>query len=200
MAILLSIVLCIRFYVFQFFHVSGPSMCPTLNMFNDVCHKEGGEYIFVNEFLYNFMREPLRGEIVVFKPPKISDRYIKRVIAKGGDTIEIRDGKVYLTSPELELEDYRLEEPYLSDRNQGRTTSRGRDVFEVPEGHVLLFGDNRSNSKDARQCFSDGGCDGAHTPFVPLSDIKGKAQFVVWPFWKWRRLENEINYLNTNNS
>jgi signal peptidase I len=90
--ILIAIILVIRFWVFQFFQVSGPSMCPTLNMFDGECSQGKGEFIFVNEFLYNFIREPKRGEIVVFKPPvhrKGKDYYIKRIIGVPGDTVEV---------------------------------------------------------------------------------------------------------------
>jgi len=185
--ILVGIVLFIRFYIFQFFRVSGPSMCPTLNMLDDQCSYGKGEFIFVNEFLYNFARTPKRGEIVVFHPPHKEIFYIKRIMAVPGDTLNIENGKIFLTNDEAE--DFRVDEPYLSARNQGRTLSYKRSEFQVPEGHFLLFGDNRSESLDARQCFSATGCDGTHTPFVPKSNIQGRAEFVIWPLGAIRWLE-----------
>ena len=191
--ILIGIVLFIRFYIFQFFRVSGPSMCPTLNMLQEECQYGKGEFIFVNEFSYNFIRNPQRGEVVVFRPVHKRIYYIKRILGVPGDTIEIKEGKLYLNNEFVE--NYKLKEPYLSPRNQGRTKSFGRTKFTVPEGNYLLMGDNRAESMDARQCFWAGGCDGAHTPFIPKKNITGKAEFVIWPFWKSRWMENELSHL-----
>lgn len=198
LAILLGVVLFIRFYIFQFFQVSGPSMCPTLNYLNNSCEQEKGEFIFVNEFLYNFVRDPERGEVVVFKAPyaaKGRDIYIKRVIGVAGDIVEVKEGKVYLTNDTVK--NFPLPESYLSPRNQGQTLSQ-KERFEVPAGHVLVFGDNRARSSDARQCFSNG-CHGERSPYIAIDQIKGAAEFVIWPFWSTsednsgsRFLENEI--------
>ncbi len=191
--ILIGIVLFIRFYIFQFFRVSGPSMCPTLNVVDDACQYGKGEFIFVNEVLYHFMKNPERGEIVVFRPPQKKVYYIKRIIGVPGDTVEIKDGKLYLSNEEVT--DFRIPEPYLSARNQGRTIAAGRSKFTVPEEHYLLMGDNRAESLDARHCFASTGCDGKHTPFVPKNFIQGKAEFVVWPLGKVRNIleESEVS-------
>jgi len=179
MAIIIAVVLFIRFYIFQFFRVHGVSMCPTLNYVEDRCRDGKGEFIFVNEFLYHFKKDPDQGEIVVFRPPNGKKHYIKRVIGVPGDKVEVRHGKVYRN-------DVLLSEPYLSPKNQGRTTAQ-MEIFEVPEGHYLLFGDNRQKSLDSRYCF--GACNGASTPFVPKKNIKGKSEFVVWPPSRMRWLE-----------
>ena len=184
--VLISLVLFIRFYVFQFFRVSGPSMCPTLNFLNNECQHGKGEFIFVNEFLYKFMREPKFGEIVVFRPPEKDVYYIKRVLGVGGDIVEIRDGKVFLTNNEVKNQE--IKEDYLSAKNKN-LTSTTRERFVVPKGHFLLFGDNRAESLDSRSCFSNIGCDGNHTPFVAQKNIQGRAEFVIWPFWEARFLE-----------
>ena len=189
--VLIALVLFIRFYIFQLFRVSGPSMCPTLNVLNDECFNDKGEFIFVNEFLYHFMRPPERGEIVVFKAPGKDVSYIKRVIGMPGDTVEIRAGKVYLSNDQVE--DLELDESYLSARNQGRTRARRMTVFEVPEGQYLLIGDNRAHSLDARHCFSTAGCNEDNTPYVPKRLIRGRAEFVLWPTWKMRKLENSLD-------
>ena len=181
-SILLVIVLSIRFYVFQFFRVSGPSMCPTLNQLNNACETGKGEFIFVNEFLYHFIREPKRGEIAVFRPPNEKVYYIKRIIGLPGDIIEIEKGRVYLTNENHQK--IELPETYLSARNQGRTFAQ-QDRFEVPAEHYVLFGDNRSQSLDARQCF--GSCfRGDDSPYTPIKNIKGRSEFVIWPFWTTR--------------
>ena len=184
MAILLAAVLFIRFYVFQFFQVSGPSMCPTLNVLDEQCRSGKGEFVFVNQVTYNFFRNPERGEVVVFRPPNATkDFYIKRVIGLPGDTVYVRNGQVY-------LEDVKIEEPYLSPRNQGRTQS-DLEEFVVPEDHYVLFGDNRDRSLDSRRCYS-ASCSDGQTPFVHKKKIKGKAEFVIWPFWTVRTLDNPL--------
>ena len=175
LVILLAIVLFIRFYLFQFFRVSGPSMCNTLNYLNETCEYGKGEFIFVNQILY-LIREPAIGEVVVFRPPSKNTYYVKRVIGVPGDKVEVRDGAVYRN-------DKALNESYLSPRNQGQTKTYGQTVFEVPEGKYLLFGDNRAKSLDARQCFNSGCYSQEDDPFTLSNKIKGKAEFVVWPFW-----------------
>ena len=189
MLIFLAIVLFIRFYIFQFFRVSGPSMCPTLNFLNSECRTEKGEFIFVNELLYNFVRDPQRGEIVVFQPPNKKIYYIKRVIGVPGDTIEVENGKVFLSNEKLNLEKVELQENYLSEKNHNRTHA-SREKFVVPENNFLLFGDNRLSSFDARSCFSSVGCNEKNSPFVSKKKIQGRAEFVIWPFWTWRLLQN----------
>lgn len=186
--LLLGLVLFIRFYVFQFFRVSGPSMCPTLNQFDGECYHESGEFIFVNEFLYSFVREPQRGEIVVFRPPTTDKNYIKRVIGIPGDTVEVIDGKVYLTGDEYEHAE--LPEPYLSEKNMGRTFA-ALETFTVPQGEYLLFGDNRLESLDARRCFEHD-CTDFNTPFVSGEKIRGRAEFVIWPVTKIRMLVHDL--------
>lgn len=188
---LIAVVLFIRFYIFQLFRVSGPSMCPTLNIINDECYNDKGEFIFVNEFLYNFMRSPERGEVVVFKAPEKDVSYIKRIIGVPGDRVEIRDGKVYLST--AQNEEIELDESYLSSRNQGRTRARRLSNFEVPEGSYLVFGDNRAHSLDARHCFSTSGCDEENSPYLPKKLVRGRAEYVIWPPWKIRKLENPLD-------
>ncbi len=187
--ILIGIVLFVRFYIFQFFRVSGPSMCPTLNIIDEKCENGKGEFIFVNEFVYNFMRAPKRGEIVVFHPPHKDTFYIKRILGVPGDTIEIKKGKLYLSNNEVT--DFEIPETYLSAKNNGFTQSFKQTKFTVPDEHYLLMGDNRSRSFDARHCYNQSGCDGAHTPFVPIKNIQGKASFVVWPLSKMRGIEQK---------
>lgn len=205
--VLITLVLFIRFYVFQLFQVSGPSMCPTLNQFDLECETGKGEFVFVNEFIYKFLRLPERGEIVVFRPPtspegnlkdwilnkfRPSDKdqnkpvyYIKRVIGLPGETVVVRDGKVFVNN--AQIQDHELVEDYLSARNQGRTQA-SQVTFEVPEGKYLLFGDNRDQSLDARQCF--GTCRMPEKAYVELKDIRGTAEFVIWPPFRW--LQNEL--------
>ena len=148
----------IRTFIVEPYMVEGPSMRPTLS---------NHERLLVNKFLYYFS-EPQKGEIIVFRYPRDPSRdFIKRVIATGGDTIEIQDGKVFVNG---ELKN----EPYILDKTRG---SYQKAV--VPKGRVFVMGDNRNNSEDSR--FPDVG-------FVPFNLIKGKAMMVFWPFSEWKSL------------
>ena len=154
----LIIALVIRTFVVELYLVSGPSMRPTL---------QNAERLVVNKFIYNF-RAPERGEILVFKYPKDQSRdFIKRVIAVPGDTVEIKDGKVFVNQQ-------LMNEPYILSKTRG-----DYPLTTIPEGHVFVMGDNRNNSEDSR--FDDVG-------FVPYNLIKGKAMMVFWPFDEWKTL------------
>ena len=143
--------LLIRTFIVELYIVDGPSMRPTLQ------HEER---LIVNKFIYR-VRNPEKGEILIFKYPRDTSRdFIKRVIATGGDTIEIKEGRVYVNDQMLK-EDYILEK-----------TRTEYPKVTVPEGTVFVMGDNRNNSDDSR--FADVG-------FVPLDLIKGKAVVVFWP-------------------
>ena len=152
-SILIAIVLAffIRYFIVELYMVEGPSMRPTL---------VNGERLVVNKFIYRF-KTPERGEVLVFRYPRDPSRdFIKRVIGVAGDTIEIKDGRVFLNGQ-------LLNEPYILERTRG-----SYPPATVPEGHVYVMGDNRNNSEDSR--FKDVG-------FVPLELIKGKAITVFWP-------------------
>jgi signal peptidase I len=207
--VLILIVLFVRFYVFQLFRVSGSSMCPTLNQFETTCERGPGEFIFVNEFVHNFIRQPKRGEIVVVTSPnkiensflkalnnvlpfgiptKVRAKYIKRVIGVSGDMVEVRSGKVYLSNDIVE--NYELPEYYLSDTNKDRTYAR-QSQYKVPKDHVLVFGDNRNGSQDSRSCF--GNCS-LNSAFIHKRDVVGRASNVIWPAERFRSLDNTIDY------
>lgn len=141
----------IRSFIVELYIVDGPSMKPTL---------QDSERLVVNRFIYH-IREPLKGEVIVFRYPRDTSRdFIKRVIATAGDTIEIREGRVYVND-QLQREEYILEK-----------TRTEYPKVTIPEGTVFVMGDNRNNSEDSR--FADVG-------FVPLNLIKGKAVLIFWP-------------------
>ena len=153
-----AMALIIRTYIVELYIVDGPSMRPTLQ------HEER---LVVSKFIYK-LRDPERGEVLIFRYPRDPSRdFIKRVIAIGGDTLEIKDGRVYLNG-QMQTEDYILE----------RTRTEYPKVT-VPEGTVFVMGDNRNNSDDSR--FSDVG-------FVPFDLIKGKAILIFWPLDKLQSL------------
>ena len=150
--------LLIRYFVVEPYLVDGPSMRPTL---------DHGQRLLVNKFIYRF-RAPEKGEILIFKYPKDQSRdFIKRVIAVPGDTIEIRDGNVFVNEK-------LLTENYILSKTRGNYPKS-----VVPEGHIFVMGDNRNNSEDSR--FKDVG-------FVPYDLIKGKAMMVFWPFNAFKAL------------
>ena len=131
---------------------------------------EVGDRVLVNKLSYEF-GDVERGDVVVFARPGgagadgIED-LIKRVIAIPGDTIEGRDGEVYLN-------DELLDEDYLP---EGIVTAEfGPET--VPADHVWVMGDNRPQSDDSRRF-----------KFVPQDDIVGKAFVIIWPIAELGRL------------
>lgn len=159
-SIIVAVVLAfgIRTFLVEPYMVSGPSMMNTL---------QDRERLLVNKLVY-YTRQPKRGEIIVFKYPSDTRRdFIKRVIAVGGDTIEIRDGKTLVNGEAID-ESY-IREPFHT--NLPKMT--------VPQGRIFVMGDNRNNSEDSR--FQDVG-------FVDLSLVKGKASVIFWPLGQMRSL------------
>ncbi|MEM8532101.1 MAG: signal peptidase I [Chloroflexota bacterium] len=184
-AIFVLLVFLIVRGVVQNFKIEGQSMEPTL-------HTE--QYILVNKITYFHIdlnsplrllpgREnlepniqypfgsPQRGDVIVFEYPRdVSKDYIKRVIALPGETVQVRDGRVYV---EGEL----IDEPYL----QGiQTTCRPSDAcgndntITVPENTIFVMGDNRSNSSDSREWDA-----------LPYDRVIGKAWVSYWPRDYW---------------
>lgn len=160
-SILIAVVLAffIRYFVVELYLVDGPSMRPTL---------QSRERLVVNKFVYRF-RAPERGEVLVFRYPKDPSRdFIKRVIAVPGDTIEIKDGRVFVNQQ-------LMNEPYILSKTRG-----DYPLATVPAGHIFVMGDNRNNSEDSR--FADVG-------FVPYELVKGKAVLVFWPVDEFKTLQ-----------
>lgn len=126
--VLLLLVFCVFRFVIGFSFVKGESMEPTL---------QSGELVMYGRFY----REYEKGDVVSVKIPS-GQYYVKRVIATAGDTIELREGKVYVNE---EL----LEEPYV----QGETISQKGKVrypLTLEEGQVFVMGDHRTESLDSR--------------------------------------------------
>ncbi len=148
-----------------------------------------GDRLFGLRLTYLFT-EPERGDIVVFHYPVDQalgqkTNYIKRIIGLPGETVEIRDAKIYINGSEEPLDEPYLKEEWIV-RNDGYT-------FEVPEGSYLMLGDNRNSSSDARywkECalrdFSDAGLsiteeEAESLCYVSGKEILGKAYVRYWP-------------------
>jgi signal peptidase I len=166
----LILALVIRAYIIQAFKIPSGSMIPTLLI---------GDHILVNKFIYGtkipftdrrilVLRNPERGDIIVFKYPENPKKdFIKRVIATGGDVIEERNKLVYINGQALS-------EPYAvhSDRGLRVGGNDPRDNFgpvTVPEGKLFVMGDNRDQSYDSR-----------YWGFVDLKDLRGEALIIYW--------------------
>ena len=159
-----ALAFCIRTFLVEPYMVEGSSMYPTL---------KNHERLIVDKLSY-FVTNPKRGEIVVFRFPKDESRdFIKRVIAVGGDTIEMKDGQVFVNGQVLK-EDY----IYKNDP-KGKNISSYRKTI-VPEGTIFVLGDNRNNSEDSR--FADVG-------FVPHKLVKGRALVCFWPLGSMRTIK-----------
>ena len=122
-----------------------------------------GECIMVNKVSYH-SSGPQRGQVIIFNPPFESEYpFIKRVIGLPGETVEIKDGKVFINGTALEEDEYIKERPNYT-----------MPATEVPENEYFVLGDNRNNSNDS------------HTGWtVPRDNIIGKAWFIYWPPSKW---------------
>jgi signal peptidase I len=135
-----AIIVPIRYYLVQPFYVKGASMEPN---FHD------HEYLLIDEISYRF-RAPERGEIVVFRYPlNPSEYFIKRIIGLPGETVSLRDGKIYIyndQNPEGFLVD---ESTYLSTDVQ--TLAMSENTVALAADHYFVFGDNRTRSMDSRQ-------------------------------------------------
>lgn len=212
-ALLLALV--IRTLLFQPFSIPSGSMRPTLLE---------GDYLFVTKWAYGYSKhslpfsppifdgriwgsDPERGDVVVFKfPPDPSLDYIKRVIGLPGDTIQMREGQLFINGDavERELVD-ELDNPDITE--MARPVEVWRETlpngvsydtldltpnsigdntreFQVPAGHFFMMGDNRDNSTDSR--FSVG--------YVPADHLVGRANVIFFSMsggaspleiWRW---------------
>ena len=157
-AIAIVLAMIIRYFVIESYQVEGTSMVPSL---------QNSERLFVNKFIYRF-REPKSGDIIVLKyPSDTSKDFIKRVIANGGDTLEIIDGRVLVNG--VQIKELYINEPMLIANNYPK--------IDIPKDYVFVMGDNRNHSKDSR--YSDVG-------LVSYDLIKGEAMFAYWPLGQMR--------------
>ncbi|MFD2116851.1 signal peptidase I [Paenibacillus yanchengensis] len=162
------VVFLVRQFLFVSFIVNGDSMQP--NFATD-------ERLIVNKLVYQFS-EPDFGDVVVFNVPEENRKFIKRVIAVPGETVQL-EGDQLMINGEL------IEEPYIQEAvaasNEIGEIYNGMGIMYnypnpknqavvVPEGYVFALGDNRGNSKDSR-----------NLGFIKQSEIVGRADIIYWP-------------------
>jgi signal peptidase I len=169
----LALAIVLKTFVVQAFFIPSGSMEPTL---------EPGDRVLVQKVVYG----PERGDVIVFSDPQgrpgpdrgvvggfvhwlssalgierpEHEDFIKRVIGLPGQTVELRDGRLF-------VDGIQIPEPYL----EGAPDTRDYGPTKVPRGELFVLGDNRLNSNDSR--FGLG--------FVPADKVIGRAFAIVWP-------------------
>jgi len=193
----LALVFVLRSFFFEPFQIPSESMLPTL---------EVGDFIVVNKFAYGVrlpivrnkvidIKDPERGDVMVFFPPNDDRYFIKRVIGLPGDKIQYINHDLFINDELVKTEWLRAEVPSVSE--PCRFLQGTNNVFEetigesvhlsrkctvpgnlsrngtwvVPQGHYFMMGDNRDNSRDSREWL-----------YVPEENIVGKA-VAVWMHW-----------------
>lgn len=162
-AVEIAIVLAAAFILVYFIglrtSVVGQSMAKTL---------DAGDEILVNRFIYKVL-DPKAGDIIVFLPNgnEKSHYYVKRVIAVPGDTVQIKEGILYLNGKEYkeEIDCENMEEAGLA-----------AEELTIGEDEYFVLGDNRNNSEDSRY---------SNIGNVKKEHIVGKAWFIISPFGKF---------------
>jgi signal peptidase I len=167
--------LFVRTWIVQAFKI------PTGSMENNLLI---GDHLVVNKFVFGPVgsalegavlpvREVRRGDVVVFKYPDEPERdFIKRVIGLPGETLELRNKKVYIDGQPLEENYVHFLDPVAAGQEVTSFEQRERyGPVRVPEGHYFVMGDNRDNSQDSR-----------YWGFLPDSYIKGKALMIYWSY------------------
>ncbi len=173
-AVLLAVV--IRAFVIQAFKIPTGSMRMTLLE---------GDRILVDKWAYGpkipltdkrlpGLGKPKRGDVVVFMYPEDTKRdFIKRLIAFGGESVEIKDGDIFVDGKEI------LDEPIKSIYyyNRGDYGQEG-EAITVPENFYFVLGDNSASSRDSR-----------YWGFVPEEYLIGRADVIYWPVMRMRMIK-----------
>jgi signal peptidase I len=192
-SIVIAVILAlfVRTWVVQAFKI------PTGSMENNLLI---GDHLLVNKFVFGPtplaigrallpVRNLRRGDIVVFKYPDQPDRdLIKRVIGLPGETVELRNKKVYIDGKPIDEPFVHFLTPPSSDL-QEVTSSDVRENYgpvTVPADQYFVMGDNRDNSEDSR-----------YWGFLPRNNVKGKALVIYWSYESGREDYLDEGYVAT---
>ena len=153
--------LLLRTFVFSPYVVPTGSMEPTIQI---------GDQVFAEKVSLELGQPVQVGDIVVFENPDASSEHevlVKRVVATEGQTVDLRNGQLYIDGE-------RVEDPYASGNSYPLTVQApGMELsypYTVPAGHVWMMGDNRENSADSR-----------YFGPVPIENLEAKVLFRYWP-------------------
>lgn len=153
-----AIIVPIRYFLVQPFFVRGASMEPN---FDD------GEYLIVDQLSYR-LREPQRGEVVVFRfPLRESQFFIKRIVGLPGETVVVENGKVVIQNADHPQGVILDESAYLDDSLR----TGGQVQLHLEEDQYFVLGDNRAASSDSRSW-----------GVLPADDLIGRAWIRAFPF------------------
>lgn len=153
-AVALGLAYLVTHYVAQPYEIPSGSMEDTIQINDRV----------LSEKLTCYTASPKQGDIVTFIDTENPTRtLIKRVIATGGQTVDLRGGVVYVNG-------IALQEPYTEGKPSYELDGNFTYPYTVPEGYIWVMGDNRTNSSDSR-----------HFGAVPVSNVTGHAFMRYWP-------------------
>ncbi|MEN9520366.1 MAG: signal peptidase [Cyanobacteriota bacterium] len=156
-AVALALAFVIRLFIAEPRYIPSESMFPTLST---------GDRLVIEKVGYKF-HPPDQGDIIVFQPPEMlrilgnfdkNQAFIKRAIAKSGETVAVKNGIVYVNEQPL-IEDYIAAPPEYE-----------LIPVTVPKGQLFVMGDNRNNSNDSHIW-----------GFLPAENVIGRAVFRFWP-------------------
>jgi signal peptidase I len=148
----------IRTFVVEPYVIPSGSLIPTIQI---------GDQVLVNKFVYRFGDPKYRDIVVLDDPTGETPMLIKRVIALGGQTVDLRDGKVVVDGTPLD-------EPYTYGQPSLPGDPRFVYPLVLPKDTVWVMGDNRTQSKDSRWLGP-----------LPLASVHGKAFVIYWPPSRW---------------
>jgi len=161
-------VLLIKTFVVNPYRIPSSSMEPELHCARpgQGCEAKFNDRVIANRFIYHF-RDPDRGDIVVFEPPRIVEQrcgaggtYVKRIIGLPGETIAVQNGIVFIDGT-------KLDEPYIKPDRRGGPDQAPKKLG--PDKYFMM-GDNRGMSCDSRVWGT-----------ISRSDMVGPVFFVYWP-------------------
>lgn len=218
--IALLLAMTFRSFLFEPFHIPSGSMKSNLLV---------GDYLFVSKYAYGYSRysfpfgfdlfegrvldtPPERGDVVVFRlPSNPRIDFIKRVIGLPGDSVQVRDGVVYINGKPLKRD--LLDEWGEEDTESGKMVSiprykeqlpEGKNIkilkqyryggadntklFVVPKGKYFMMGDNRDNSRDSRY---------EEVGFVPYENLIGRAEVIFFSVDDNFSLMNPLSWFNS---